>query len=94
MIKLLADRVLIKELPLETKRNSGIFVAVDSSKENILKGTVITVGPGKDLGVAGGCQMTVKPEDVVYYSKFAGSEITIDEQKYQVVRESDIIGII
>lgn len=86
-IKPLADRVVIEPAPAEEKTAGGIIP--DTAKEKPLKGTVVAVGPGKKDE-----PMTVKAGDVVLYSKYAGTEITIDGKEYLIVKESDILAII
>jgi chaperonin GroES len=87
-IKPLADRVVIEPAPAEEKTAGGIIIP-DTAKEKPLKGTVVAVGPGKKDE-----PMTVKAGDVVLYSKYAGTEITIDGKEYLIVKESDILAII
>lgn len=87
-IKPLADRVLIKTAAAEEKTASGIIIP-DSAKEKPLQGEVIAVGNGtKDE------EMVVKVGDIVLYGKFAGQEIELDGEKFLVMRQSDIIGIL
>ena len=87
-IKPLADRVVIEPAPAEEKTAGGIIVP-DTAKEKPLKGTVVAVGNGKKDE-----PMTVKVGDQVLYSKYAGTEITIDGKEYLIVKESDILAII
>jgi len=87
-IKPLADRVVIEPAPAEEKTAGGIIIP-DTAKEKPLKGTVVAVGSGKKDE-----PMTVKVGDQVLYSKYAGTEITIDGKEYLIVRESDISAII
>jgi chaperonin GroES len=87
-IKPLADRVVIEPAPAEEKTAGGIIIP-DTAKEKPLKGTVVAVGSGKKDE-----PMTVKVGDQVLYSKYAGTEITIDGKEYLIVRESDILAII
>ncbi len=87
-IKPLADRVVIEPAPAEEKTAGGIIIP-DTAKEKPLKGTVVAVGSGKKDE-----PMTVKVGDQVLYSKYAGTEITIEGKEYLIVRESDILAII
>ena len=87
-IKPLADRVVIEPAPAEEKTAGGIIIP-DTAKEKPLKGTVVAVGSGKKDE-----PMTVKVGDQVLYSKYAGTEITIEGKEYLIVRESDILTII
>ena len=88
MIKPLADRVLIEPKGAETKTNSGIYIP-DTVKEKPQQGTVLAVGKGlKDE------PMEIKKGDVVLYGKYAGTEVTVDEKTYLIVKQSDILAIL
>ena len=87
-IKPLADRVLIKPTPAEETTLSGIIIP-DSAKEKPLRGTVLATGEGtKDE------EMVVKDGDQVLYGKYAGTEIELDDEKYLIMRQSDILAIL
>lgn len=87
-IKPLADRVLVKPDAAEEKTASGIILP-DSAKEKPLSGSVIAVGNGtKDE------EMVVKTGDKVLYGKYAGTEIELDNEKYLIMRQSDILAVI
>lgn len=87
-IKPLADRVLVKPAAAEEKTASGIIIP-DTAKEKPLKGEVLAVGNGtKDE------EMVVKAGDTVLYGKYAGTEIEIDNEKYLIMRQSDILATI
>ena len=88
MIKPLADRVLIEPKEAETKTASGIFIT-DTAKEKPQQGTVIAVGPGKKDE-----PMEVKVGDVVLFGKYAGTEVAVEEKKYLIVKQSDILAIL
>ncbi len=87
-IKPLADRVLIKPAAAEEKTVSGIIIP-DTAKEKPLKGEVVAVGNGtKDE------EMIVKVGDNVLYGKYAGTEVELNNEKYLIMRQSDILAII
>ena len=88
MIKPLADRVLIEPKEAETKTASGIY-SPDTAKEKPQQGTVIAAGPGKKDE-----PMEVKKGDVVLYGKYAGTEVTVEDKKYLIVKQSDILAIL
>ena len=88
MIKPLADRVLIEPKEAETKTASGIF-SPDTAKEKPQQGTVLAVGPGKKDE-----PMEVKVGDVVLYGKYSGTEVAVEEKKYLIVKQSDILAIL
>ena len=88
MIKPLADRVLIEPQEAQTKTASGIFIP-DTAKEKPQQGKVVAAGPGKKDE-----PMEVKPGDVVLYGKYAGTEVTVEEKKHLIVKQSDILAIL
>jgi chaperonin GroES len=91
-IKPLADRVIIKALPMEEKTKSGIYMP-DTAKEKPQEGEVIAVGPGKmEKGVR--VVLDVKAGDRVIYSKYAGTEVKYDGEEYLILKEADILAII
>lgn len=88
MIKPLADRVVVEPKEAETKTASGLYIP-DTAKEKPQQGTVVAVGPGtKDV------EMEVKVGDVVLYGKYAGTEVTFEDKKYLIMKQSDIFAII
>ena len=88
MIKPLADRVLIEPKEAETKTASGIYIP-DTAKEKPQQGTVLAAGPGKKDE-----PMEVKVGDQVLYGKYSGTEVTVDDKKYLIVKQSDILAIL
>ena len=88
----LGDRVVIKQLEEEATTKSGI-VLPGQSKEKPQQAEVVAVGPG---GNVDGKEITmqVKPGDHVIYSKYAGTEVKIDEDTLIVVRQADILAIV
>lgn len=87
-IKPLADRVLIKPAPAETKTIGGIIIP-DTAKEKPLKGEVVACGNGtKDEA------MVVKVGDTVLYGKYAGQELEFEGEKYLIMKQGDILAIL
>ncbi len=91
-IKPLADRVIIKALPMEEKTKSGIYMP-DTAKEKPQEGEVIAVGPGK-MEKGERVALDVKANDRVIYSKYAGTEVKYDGEEYLILKEADILAII
>ena len=88
MIRPLADRVLIEPKEAETKTASGIYIP-DTAKEKPQQGAVLAAGPGKKDE-----PMEVKVGDEVIYGKYSGTEVTVDDVKYLIVKQSDILAIL
>ena len=88
----LGDRVVLKKIIAEETTKSGI-VLPGSEKEKPQMAEVIAVGPG---GVVDGKEVTmqVKAGDKVIYSKYAGTEVKLDDEEFIVVKQNDILAII
>jgi len=91
-LKPLCDRVVIKQLEAEETTKSGI-VLPGTAKDKPQQAEVVSVGPG---GVVDGkeIKMEVKPGDKVIYSKYAGTEVKLEEDEFIIVRQSDILAIV
>jgi len=89
----LDDRVVIKQSEAEEKTSGGIILP-DTAKEKPQIGKIVAAGPGKLLDDGKRSKMSVKKNDEVLYAKYIGSEVEIDGEKFVVLRESDILGII
>ncbi len=87
-IKPLADRVVVKPADAEQKTASGIIIP-DTAKEKPQKGIIVAVGPGKADE-----PITVKEGDTVLYGKYAGTELSLVEGDFLIMRESDILAIV
>ncbi len=92
-LKPLDDRVVIKQSEAEEKTSGGIILP-DTAKEKPQIGTVIEIGPGKLLDNGKRGKMSVKKKDEVIYARYGGNEVEIDGEKYVILRESDIHGIV
>ncbi|MCH4193406.1 MAG: co-chaperone GroES [Butyrivibrio sp.] len=88
----LADRVVLKQLEAEETTKSGI-VLPGKEKEKPQQAEVIAVGPG---GVVDGkeVKMEVKKGDTVIYSKYAGTEVEMEDTKYIIVKQNDILAVV
>jgi chaperonin GroES len=88
----LADRVVVKALEDTEQMRGGLFIP-DTAKEKPQQGEIIAVGPGryeKNVRVP----MELKTGDRVLYGKYSGSEVTIDNEQYLILRESDVLAVI
>ena len=92
-LKPLDDRIVIKQSEAEEKTAGGIILP-DTAKEKPQIGTVVAVGPGKILEDGKRGKMSVKIKDEVIYAKYMGSDVEIDGQKYVILKESDVLGIV
>ena len=88
----LFDKVVLKQLGAEETTKSGI-VLPGAAKEKPQQAEVIAVGPG---GVIDGKEVTmqVKAGDKVIYSKYSGTEVEIEDEKYVIVKQNDILAVV
>lgn len=92
-IKPLADRVLVKRIEEEQQTKGGIIVP-DTAKEKPQQGKVVEVGPGRMTEDGRRVKMEVKKGDKVLFGKYAGTEVTVGNEEYLILREDDILAII
>jgi len=89
----LDDRVVIKQSEAEAKSVGGIILP-DTAKEKPQRGKVVAVGPGKMNDDGKRAEMSVKKGDEVLYAKYIGNDVEIDGEKYVILHENDILGVI
>ena len=92
-IQPLGDRVVVKALESLGKTKGGI-VLPDTAKEKPQEGEIVAVGKGRLLENGEVKPLEVKVGDKVLYGKYSGTEITLDEQEYLILREEDVLAII
>ena len=92
-IRPLDDRVVVEQFEAEEMTAGGI-VLPDSAREKPQNGKVIATGPGKLLEKTGERgKMSVKVGDSIFYGKYSGTEIELNDDKFVILRESDILAI-
>ena len=92
-LKPLADRVIVRQSEAEEKTASGI-VLPDTAKEKPTKGKVVAVGPGKFDDNGKRMELGVRVGDTVYYGKYSGTDVEVSGEKFVILRESDILGVL
>ena len=91
-LKPLGDRVVLKQLEAEETTKSGI-VLPGNSKEKPQQAEIIAVGPGTVID-GKEVKMEVSVGQKVTYSKYAGTEVKLDEEEYIIVKQSDILAVV
>ncbi|NLP15782.1 MAG: co-chaperone GroES [Clostridiales bacterium] len=88
----LGDKVVLRQLVAEETTKSGI-VLPGQAKEKPQQAEVVAVGPG---GMVDGKEVTmqVKVGDRVIYSKYAGTEVKLDDEEFIIVKQNDIVAIV
>ncbi len=92
-LKPLGDRVILKQDDAETMTKSGLYIA-STAQEKPQRGKVIAVGEGKLDNNGNLVVPAVKEGDTVIYSKYGGTEVTVDDEDYLILRADDIYAVI
>jgi chaperonin GroES len=88
----LSDRVVVKASEDTEQMRGGLYIP-DTAKDKPQQGEIIAAGPGKyEDGKL--VPMSVKVGDKVLYGKYSGTEITLDNEQYLILRESDVLAIV
>lgn len=87
------SKVLVKRLEAEEKSRGGIILP-DSAKEKPKQGKVVALGDGAPLASGKKGSFQVRKGDVILFTSYAGSEITVDGEEYLVMGEDDILAIV
>jgi chaperonin GroES len=88
----LSDRVVVKASEDTEQMRGGLYIP-DTAKEKPQQGEIIAAGPGKyEDGKL--VPMTVKVGDKVLYGKYSGTEITLDNEQFLILRESDVLAVV
>jgi chaperonin GroES len=89
----LNDRILIKRSD-EPETTKGGIIIPDSAKEKPMQGKVVAVGEGKTYESGNVRPVEVKVGQTVFFRKYAGNEIQIDNQDFMILREDEVLAIL
>jgi chaperonin GroES len=89
----LADRIVVKPLEDTETMRGGLYIP-DTAKEKPQQGEVVAVGPGKITDDGKRIAPEVKEGDRVLYGKYSGTEVTVADEQYLILRESDVLAIV
>ncbi|MDR2077681.1 MAG: co-chaperone GroES [Rickettsiales bacterium] len=92
-LKPLQDRILVRREDAEEKTSGGIIIP-DTSKEKPSKGIVVAVGDGARNDKGDLVPMTLKVGDRVFFTKWGGTELKVDDEELLIMKESDILATI
>ena len=92
-VRPLHDKVLIQRLDSEETTKGGIIIP-DSAKEKPQEGKVVAVGTGRFLEDGSVKPLEVKKGDKILFSKYGGTEISIDGESYLILSEEEILAVI
>jgi chaperonin GroES len=92
-LKPLGDRLIVEPIEQEERTSSGI-VLPETAKEKPMQGKVLALGPGARQEDGSRLAMDVSKGDTVLYAKYAGAEVKIENKKYLILKESDVLAIV
>ncbi|HUF68693.1 MAG TPA: co-chaperone GroES [Longimicrobiales bacterium] len=92
-IRPLSDRIVVKALEDTEQMRGGLYIP-DTAKEKPQQGEVVSVGPGKMTDEGTRIEPEVKAGDRVLYGKYSGTEVTVADEQYLILRESDVLAVI
>ena len=92
-IKPLGDRILVKRLEADETTAGGI-VLPDAAKEKPKQGEILAVGDGNLNDDGERTPLQVKVGDTVLFSSYAGTEVTVNDEEYLIMKEEDVLGIL
>ena len=92
-VRPLGDRILVKQLEADDVMKGGIIIP-DSAKEKPQEGTVVALGDGRKTKSGKTLPFEVKVGDRVMIEKYTGSEVTIEDEEYTIIKEEGVLAII
>lgn len=92
--KPLSNHIFIEPIEEDQTTKSGIVIPDTAEKERPIKGKIVAVGPGKLTEKGERLPMSVKVGDIVLFKKYGPDEIKVDDKKYLVGDEEDVLAII
>jgi chaperonin GroES len=91
-IRPLQDRILVKRIDEEETTKGGIIIP-DTAKEKPQEGKVVACGKGKVTDSGDVVPLDVKKGDRILFSKYAGTEVTLEGDEHLIIREDDVLAI-
>jgi len=93
-LKPLEDRIVVRAQEAEETTTSGLVIP-DTAKEKPQQGEVIAVGPGRWSDDKGShSALDIKQGDIVLYSKYGGTEVTVDGDDLLILTSRDVLAIV
>jgi len=92
-LKPLGDRLIVEPIEQEEMTTSGI-VLPETAKEKPMQGKVLAIGPGVRKEDGSRIAMDVSTGDTVLYAKYGGTEVKLENKKYLILKETDVLAIV
>ena len=92
-VRPLHDRVLVQRIEEEETVRGGIIIP-DTAKEKPQEGEIIAAGNGRRKDDGAIVPLDVQTGDRILFGKYSGTDITLDNEEYLILREEDILAVI
>jgi len=92
-VRPLHDRLLVERIDSDEKTAGGIIIP-DTAREKPQEGRVLAVGSGRRQEDGEWLPLDVRPGDRVLFSRFAGTEVTVDGAEQLIIREDDVLAVL
>jgi len=92
-IQPLGDRILVEVLEAKEKTKGGILLP-DTAREKPQEAKVIAAGKGRISDDGKVIALEVKAGDKILFGKYSGTEITVDDKEYLIMKEEDVLAIV
>jgi len=92
-VKPLYDRILVQRLESEQKTAAGIIIP-DTAQEKTQLATVVAVGDGRITDDGKKQPMIVKQGDTILFGKYSGTDVTLENEDFLILKEDEVLGIV
>ncbi len=92
-IEPLSDRVVVRPLEEAEQMRGGLYIP-DTAKEKPQQGEIVAVGPGRVSDQGERIAPDLKAGDRVLYGKYSGTEVTVENEQYLILREADVLAVL
>ena len=92
-LKPLGDRLVVEPLEQKEITANGILLP-GTARGKPMQGKVLAIGPGERNEDGARISMDVSKGDTVLYAKYTGTEIKIENKKYLILKETDVLAIV
>ena len=92
-VRPLHNRLIVQRIDEDDKTPGGIIIP-DTAKEKPSEGRIVAAGPGRRDDEGKLVEMEVKPGDRVLFSKYSGTEVSLEGEEHLIISEDDVLAIL
>lgn len=92
MLKPLGSHVLVRPAPSEEVTSGGIMLP-DTARKRPQEGEVLAIGTGRVMKDGTRITLSVKVGDTIIYSKYAGTEVRVDDEDLVLLDEDSVLAV-